>query len=529
MLHNFVFLQNGNGKELFYKKSRRNIVFKAVRDSNSYAFRFFLNDDPELFGRYQQIQNYLESKPSSWKVPFEFLGEGYNPMLKMDWVDGLSFTQYLDLIITDSSRVSLLQKKLVALHHNLEGNGIGHGNLNMKHIRFVKQEEDYVIRLIDYDSMFIPSFKDKDSFSSGTAGFQHSMRLASDFSETIDRFSFWVFLTALEAFKLDPSLWQNSRQSGFNKEEQVLFTYRDLAFPGQSNAFQLLKRYHNSALKFYTEKLLRFCEVPSLENIEAPELYEEKDFHSGTKQNVYVSKEVHTTIAKETELKPTGVASVKPVLRKEKAIEPKPRSQRKEPEIIYAKPEVVKEKTAVQTNLKKKRPIAAIVIVLLLISSVAYFVWASQTKERSVQVTAVDQPAVRQQSVATTSQQKSVFTSTALSQFLFQLYQSYNKRELPSILSHYADTVNRYYDAGAITKDKLSDIIENLFIKPAVYECNPNIKSLQFKAFGDSCKLTVTINETIKPNAQSRTEHYSSKIAYIIDKSFKIQSENNIE
>jgi hypothetical protein len=264
-----------------------------------------------------------------------------------------------------------------------------------------------------------------------------------------------------------------------------------------------------------------------LESIEAPELYEEKHFPSEKKQNIYIPKEVNTRIAKETKLKPAIVASTKPALREENVIEPKDRRQKKEPEIIYANPQVVKEKIAVPATARKKRPIAVIVIVLLLISSVAYFVWASQTK-KPVSVSDVDQPAVKQQAAAT-PQQKSVFTSASVSQFLFQLYQSYTKRELPSILSHYADTINRYYDAGAVTKIKLGGIIEDLFIKPAQYECNPNINSLQFKSFGDSCKLTITINETIKPNAQSGTEHYSSKIVYIINKSFKIRSEKNIE
>jgi hypothetical protein len=138
----------------------------------------------------------------------------------------------------------------------------------MKHIRFIKQGQEYILKLIDYDSMFLPSFKGEDSITTGMPGFQHPMRLASDFSETIDRFSFWIFLTALEAFKINPSLWQNAKQNGFNKEEQILFTYGDLALPRQSETFQLLKQNQNNALKFYTEKLIGFCNTSSLESIE---------------------------------------------------------------------------------------------------------------------------------------------------------------------------------------------------------------------------------------------------------------------
>ena len=83
----------------------------------------------------------------------------------------------------------------------------------------IKEGEDYVLKLIDYDSMFIPSFREKDSLSTGTSSFQHPMRLTSDFSETIDRFSFWVFLTALEAFKTDALLWKNAGEYGYDKQK----------------------------------------------------------------------------------------------------------------------------------------------------------------------------------------------------------------------------------------------------------------------------------------------------------------------
>lgn len=527
-LHNFDFLSGENGK-IFYKKSRYSIVFKAAHNTKNYAVRFFLNDDPELFQRYQQIQGYLENKILSWKVPFEFLGEGYNPMLKMEWINSLSLTEYLDLIISDPLRISQLQSKLVSLHHNLENNGIGHGNLNMKHIRLVKQEQDYDVKLIDYDSVFIPSFKGKDSFTSGTPGFQHPTRLASDFSATVDRFSFWVLLTALEAFKTDAFLWQNSKQSGFNKEEQILFTYRDLGFPKQSNAFQLIKRYQSNALKFYAGKLLQFCNSSSLENIESPRLYEEKNFYSNKVEHLYAPKEVNTSVVKEKDFQTADVVSTKSIPHQGYSFKTKDKDQKQGNVIAHSEPQTVREKIIVQKKAKKGRPIAAIIIIVfLLVLAGAYFVWVSQMKKNNSLISIANKSEVKKEQKITL-QQKTVFTSAAISQFLFQLYQSYNKRELRPILSNYTDSLSRYYDAGAITKNRLGEIIQDLFIKPAYYECSPDLKTLQLNLQGDNCKLTVTINEMIKANARSGTEHYSSRIEYIIDSSFKIRSEQNTE
>jgi hypothetical protein len=526
-LRNFEFQLGKHGKP-FYKRSRHSIVFKATHNSKNYAIRFFLNDDPELFRRYQQIQGYLENKTFSWNVPFEFLGEGYNPMLKMDWINSLSLSEYLDLIISDSSRISQLQSKLVFLQRNLEKNGIGHGNLNLNHICFVKQEQDYDIKLIDYDSMFIPPFKGKDSFTSGTPGFQHPMRLASDFSETIDRFSFWVLLTALEAFKMDAFLWQNTKQSGFNKEKQFLFSYADLGFPEQSSAFQLLKRYPSEALKFYTGKLLLFCNSSSLKNIEAPRLYEERDSYSDKAEPPYAPKEIDIKIVKEKEFGPADVVSTKPVPHQEYSFKAKHKEQKQENTVTHPESGTASEKTIVQNRVKKGGPIAAIVIVILLVLVGAYFLWASQMEKKDGFTTIASKSEVKKEQEMPV-QQRTVFTSAAISQFLLQLYQSYNKRELRPILSNYADNLSRYYDAGAITKDRLGEIIQDLFIKPSHYECNPDFKTLQFNIQGSTCKLTITINETIKANARSRTEHYSSKIEYLIDSSFKIRSEQNTE
>lgn len=529
MLTNFRFERMENGKRLFYKKSRQTIIFKATHNSKEYAVRFFLSDDPELFRRYQQVQDYLENKALSWTIPFEFLGEGYNPMLKMDWIDSLSLSQYLDLIIDDPSRISQLQSKLVTLHHNLEKNGIGHGNLNMKHIRLIKQGSDYVIKLIDYDSMFVPAFKGKDSFTSGTAGFQHPMRLASDFSETIDRFSFWVLITALEAFKTDASLWQNAKQNGFNKEEQILFTYRDLAIPKQSIAFQLLKRYPGDGLKFYSQKLLQFCNATTLDNIQAPELYEgtHRQTDKSERESLYAPKEVHAKPVESKQVKTIEAVIAKPVVHEENIVRTKEDRQPKTNGNV-SKPAPKTPEVFIQHKETKKKPVTVlIVIAFLLVLAAAYSVWKNNTKPTNHTVAVASEPEVKTKAV-TTAQKKPVFTSANISQFLFQLYHSYNKRERSSILPNYADKVH-YYDAGLVNKNKLSDIIQDLFIKPAHYECNPDIKTLQFNSQGNNCTLTVNINETIKANSRSATENYSSKIEYIIDSSFKIKSEKNIE
>lgn len=543
-LFNHKFILAADDKTYFVKKSRNHIVFKTEHLSSSYAVRFFLHDDDELFRRYHQVETYLNQKDLSWKVPFRFMDEEYYPVILMDWIDGPSFTEYLDLIIDDASLISKLQQQLVSLSRELESNGIGHGNLNMKHIRFVRQADDAVLKLIDYDSMFIPPFREKDSFSVGTSGFQHSVRLTSDFSETIDRFSIWVFITALEAFKTDPSLWKNSRENGFNKEEQILFTYRDIAFSQQSAMFQMLRIYNSAALNFYCDKLIAFCNSASLNEVEAPTLYGEKDLPS-TKSYQLQTNKTPETINKEADQPPVTTSEnkviQKPAVPIEKVNLPVEKTLVEENknrinEKLQPEQKIEREEKPQSTlvKTKKKKTIAAfIVIAVLVLSALAYIAWNNQSKKKDTSVAVNPKTDLQTQAPVQKSEtqktKETVFTTANITQFLFQLYQSYNKRDLSSILSNYADNVSQYYDAGSMSKNKLGDVIKNLFIKPAYYECHPDLTTLKFDALGDSSKLRISINETIKADKRSKTENYSSKIEYTVDTSFKIMAEKNIE
>jgi hypothetical protein len=529
-LYNYQFVSISDSNP-WYHKSRRAIVFKAENNSRFFAIRFFLDDDEQLFRRYHEIQSYLDNLDVSWKTPLVFLDEEYYPSTRMDWVDGYSLGEYIDLIISQPLLISQLQSKLVSLYQSLEQSGVAHGNLNLHNIRLASEGKDHVIKLIDYDSMFVPAFREKDSLSVGTSSFQHPMRLSSDFNETIDRFSIWVLLTALEVFKIEPSLWTKAEQNGYDKSKQLLFNYRDLAMPQQSRAFQICRKYNNEALNFYAEKLTTFCMSKTLESIEVPHLFHSKPPVVAPVKQVAppppvakapeVKKEVKQRVVEmpPPKPKPVVVPREKIIVKKQERPAPIVEPKQRPIETIAREP--------------KKRPryflVAAIVIVLAVVS---FFIFDSQ-KEQPVETVAEKQvaptkavnPEVKQE----IPKEASVFTSTSLAQFLFQLYQSYNKRDLQGILANYTDSLSQYYDTYAVSKYELTGMIKNLFIAPAFYECQPDITTLQFTPEGDTCRLSVGVKETIQAKRRSKKENYSSTIQYTINKSFKILSEKNIQ
>jgi hypothetical protein len=128
------------------------------------------------------------------------------------------------------------------------------------------------LKLIDYDAMFVPEFAGHNSSEPGVLDFQHPNRVKSDFSSTMDRFSFWVMVTALEALIWDSSLWKSNVHAGFNNDSNMLFTRKDFQNPQTSRLFHVLLNSGNMDLIEMTRKLISFslnpfCSVPALNEI----------------------------------------------------------------------------------------------------------------------------------------------------------------------------------------------------------------------------------------------------------------------
>src|SRR5215203_733498 len=278
--HYFLFREKNGYKEYCFNMGTSAAVFKAIKGSQTYAVRCFLRGGLETFERYQQLAAFLASKDLFWKVEFDFLEteilfEGqYYPVVKMHWEDGPPLHQFIAAHLYDHYSLDSLQSKLVELSKNLEENGIGHGDLKYNNILTEQQGTDFILKLIDYDSMFIPAFEGKRNLETGSPGFQPLKRLSSHFSEIIDRFSIWVMLTTLEAVKVDPTVWTEMEQGGFNNEHS-LFSASDFFNPAGSTIFQKLKRYNNEDLNFYLDRLLLFSKSGDLNAIEKPHLYKE--------------------------------------------------------------------------------------------------------------------------------------------------------------------------------------------------------------------------------------------------------------
>ncbi len=182
-------------------------VFKGNYYGQTLALRCFLSAENETIKRAKIICDYLRNLNEPWLVKSEFLeneicvNRSYFPVMKMDWIDGKLINQFVTAYLDDNRVLSELQRKLIHISQSLEENRIGHGDIQCGNIIIKGDSQNFEVKLIDYDGMYVPQLLGKDSIEKGRSEFQRPGRTLSHFDHEMDRFSFWVIITALEALR----------------------------------------------------------------------------------------------------------------------------------------------------------------------------------------------------------------------------------------------------------------------------------------------------------------------------------------
>ncbi|AXE17954.1 hypothetical protein DR864_09510 [Runella rosea] len=264
------------------------VVFKAKDElDNKYAIRCFTSAENDKIERYREVSSYLRKIDTTWQTEFELLeaeikvgNRGY-PIIKMDWVEGELLNDYIGHKLHDNKALTELQKQLVEVSKSLEKHKVGHGDLQCGNVIVSKNDGgESVVKLIDYDGMYVPPLSGKHSLERGLTEFQHPERSHLDYNEKIDRFSFWVIICAIEALKYDKSLWLEVMQGGFNTLQNTLFIGQDFIDFDNSALVQRLSRLNKPSLSFYLSKLRAFCDsLP--ENVEQITMFKSPNQEQG--------------------------------------------------------------------------------------------------------------------------------------------------------------------------------------------------------------------------------------------------------
>ena len=222
-------------------------VYGLTYKASKWAVRCFLKNTQDQEKRYQYIHSYLEKFHSPYFVPFKYIRNGirvkgvWYPILKMEWINGLSLSAYIEKNLTNQAAIQSLSQKFIGLAKNLEENSIAHGDLQHGNIIVVGEE----IKLVDYDGMYVPDLDGMPSIEVGHPNYQHPMRSEKDFGPHLDRFSEWVIYLSLVAISRDPSLWTNLKGG----DENLIFRNIDFSNPDASDSIRILENQPDPEIK----------------------------------------------------------------------------------------------------------------------------------------------------------------------------------------------------------------------------------------------------------------------------------------
>ncbi len=238
-----------------YASGNYGSIYKIKGDDNKFfALKCFTRKSKNLNERYFQISNYLtkNSKGLDFLAHFQYFEQGvrtrksqsfYFPVLRMEWIDGVTLNKYIDNNISNPKVLKKISVNLMNEIDKMQNAGMGHGDLAGDNIIVTSKGS---VKLVDYDGMYIPSFKGQKSAEMGHADFQHLGRTADTFTNKLDNFSALVIHLSLSAISEKPDLWDK-----FNGGDPdcLILRKKDFTDLGASQAFKELKSMRSRKIK----------------------------------------------------------------------------------------------------------------------------------------------------------------------------------------------------------------------------------------------------------------------------------------
>ncbi|MFI8389828.1 hypothetical protein [Streptomyces sp. NPDC085540] len=217
----------------------------SATSGQRYAVKCFTRHVPDQERRYRAISDRLARLDSAelsqqWNLGFEYLpdairvGKDLYPVLKMEWIEAVTLSSWLEDNHTDRFAVDRLADRFEGLTRDLAAHEIAHGDL--QHGNLLVAGDD-TFRLVDYDGMYVPALAGLGGTERGHRNYQSPMRGNDDFGVALDRFSAWVIFLSLKAIAADPALWNRLHEpSG----EFLLLAEEDFKNPAGSTGLQTL-------------------------------------------------------------------------------------------------------------------------------------------------------------------------------------------------------------------------------------------------------------------------------------------------
>ena len=225
------------------------IVFPIVTGSYTFALRCWTENVENAQVRYKEISAYLKRVRLPYFVDFEYVTEGIligsikYPITRMEWADGVSLRDFISQNLRRPHLFKVVADEFEKMVATLHSHKIAHGDLQDGNILLKRNGNNVEVKLIDYDSLFVPALCGQSDDIVGLPEYQHPIRMADigrvQVSENVDYFSELVIYLSFLALSEKPQLWAR-----FGDESRVdrglLFSEKDLVNPNQSPVFREL-------------------------------------------------------------------------------------------------------------------------------------------------------------------------------------------------------------------------------------------------------------------------------------------------
>jgi formylglycine-generating enzyme required for sulfatase activity len=251
-------------------------------DGLRWAVKCFTREVAGLHKRYDAISNHLRQAKLPFTVDFSYIEEGirvrgrWYPVLKMQWVEGLTLNQFVGRYADKPAYLEALLQIWVRMSKYLRAAEVGHCDLQHGNVMLVPGAgaNSLALKLVDYDGMWVPALAGTRSGEVGHPSYQHPQRLRDqNYDIDVDRFPLLLIATGLRAITVKGRELWDKHDNGDN----ILFRQTDLQAPTKSHLFlDLIKSGDplTAALADHVLKALRggVAAAPLLEEVipEAP-------------------------------------------------------------------------------------------------------------------------------------------------------------------------------------------------------------------------------------------------------------------
>lgn len=263
-------IRNGNfeksSRGVIYYSGGFTVVFPVYANGQKWAFRCWHTEMGNVRERFKVISDYINQLNSSYFCNFYYCDSGLIvdgkifPTTRMDWVNGMTINQYIIENASNKELMLSLADKFLVMTDSLHKHHIAHGDLQHGNI-IVTDAGD--IRLVDYDSLFVPGLDGMSDIIIGKAEYQHPKRKQIKISsEKLDYFSELVIYLSILAIAHKPSIIRD-----FSIEDSLLFQANDWNDFERSPIYTALKGIGNDDISLLIDVLTKYLNEDDINNL----------------------------------------------------------------------------------------------------------------------------------------------------------------------------------------------------------------------------------------------------------------------